>query len=50
MTIWRKAAQYYPDRGTPMAWMTTIVRSRAIDHLRKRPAEAQQPEVETPLA
>ena len=47
VTIWRKAGQYYPDRGAPMAWMTKIVRSRAIDHLRKRPAEAQQPEVET---
>ncbi len=46
VTIWRKAGQYYPDRGAPMAWMTTIVRSRAIDALRRRPAEAPEPEVE----
>ena len=47
VTIWRKAGQYYPDRGTPMAWMATIVRNRAIDHLRRRPAEVQEPDVET---
>ena len=47
VTIWRKAGQYYPDRGAPMAWMTTIVRSRAIDALRRRPPETQEPEVET---
>ncbi len=46
VTIWRKAGQYYPDRGSPMAWMTTIVRSRAIDYLRSKPAEAPEPEVE----
>ncbi len=46
VTIWRKAGQYYPDRGAPMAWMTTIVRSRAIDHLRKRAETDREPAVE----
>ncbi len=34
LTIWRKAGQYNPDRGRPLAWMITIVRNRAIDRLR----------------
>lgn len=41
VTIWRKAAQYAPDRGAPMAWMTIIVRSRTIDMLRRRPHGAE---------
>lgn len=36
LTVWRKAEQYSPDRGTPLAWMTTIVRHRAIDALRRQ--------------
>ena len=34
LTIWRKARQYRPDRGHPLAWMIAIVRNRAIDRLR----------------
>ena len=48
VTIWHKAHQYYPDRGAPMAWMTTIVRNRAIDHLRRRPREDQELDQEAP--
>ena len=40
VSIWRKAAQFRPDRGKPLAWMATIVRHRAIDRLR---AEAREP-------
>lgn len=40
VTIWRKSADYRPDRGAPLAWMTVIVRSRAIDILRRRPEAA----------
>ncbi len=32
--IWKKASQYKVDRGSPMAWMVTLTRSRAIDKLR----------------
>jgi RNA polymerase sigma-70 factor (ECF subfamily) len=32
--VWRQAASYDANRGAPLAWMTTIARSRAIDRLR----------------
>ena len=42
VSIWRKAGQYRPDRGEPLAWMCRIVRNRAIDKLR---AEAPRREM-----
>lgn len=32
--VWRQAGSYNEGRGTPLAWLTTIARSRAIDRLR----------------
>lgn len=32
--VWRQASQYDETRGAPLAWLTTIARSRAIDRLR----------------
>jgi RNA polymerase sigma-70 factor (ECF subfamily) len=32
--VWRKAGSYDEGRGSPMAWMLTIARSRALDRLR----------------
>jgi RNA polymerase sigma factor (sigma-70 family) len=38
--IWREAPRFDPQRGTAMAWILTIARSRALDSLRTRdPAE-----------
>lgn len=34
MQVWRQAGSYDELRGSPMAWMATIARSRAIDRLR----------------
>ena len=34
--IWHRARDYHIDRGSVFTWMTTIVRYRAIDLLRKR--------------
>lgn len=36
LQIWRSARDYSTERGKVIAWMLTICRSRAIDHLRRR--------------
>lgn len=54
--IWRQAANYSQERGSPEAWIVNIARSRAIDKLRSKrrmeeafvltddPARAESPE------
>jgi RNA polymerase sigma-70 factor (ECF subfamily) len=34
LQVWRSAGSYDPARGTPLAWLLTVARSRAIDRLR----------------
>lgn len=34
--IWERAAEYDADRGSPLAWIATIMRHKAIDVLRSR--------------
>jgi RNA polymerase sigma-70 factor, ECF subfamily len=33
--IWEKAGDFDPARGSPMAWMATIARNRALDEARR---------------
>ncbi|MBX3329420.1 MAG: sigma-70 family RNA polymerase sigma factor [Nitrospira sp.] len=34
LDVWRKVVRYDVGRGTPIAWLMTLTRSRAIDRLR----------------
>jgi RNA polymerase sigma-70 factor, ECF subfamily len=48
--VWRQADRYDPERGTPQAWLCAIVRTRALDRLRRRVARREQEEVTEPAA
>jgi RNA polymerase sigma-70 factor (ECF subfamily) len=39
LNVWRSAADYQQALSPPMAWMGLIVRSRALDFLRRRASE-----------
>ena len=42
LEVWRKVSRYDVGRGTPVAWLVTLTRSRAIDRARTRAARGQQ--------
>ena len=44
--IWEKAGEFDPLKGSPLAWMATIARNRALDEVRRvRPVSLEdQPE------
>lgn len=46
LQVWRNAARFDPSRGSPEAWLLTLVRYRALDIARRRMREA--PEEEAP--
>jgi RNA polymerase sigma-70 factor (ECF subfamily) len=39
VSIWHHAGDYRPHLAAPMTWMTTVVRNRALDCLRRHAAE-----------
>jgi len=44
LQVWQQADQYIPDRGSVMAWLSIICRSRALDRVRKRQRVAEKEE------
>ena len=44
MQVWRQASLYDDKRGAPLAWLTTIARSRSIDRLRSTAQEQRRRE------
>src|SRR5215467_2997310 len=40
LQIWRNPQAFDANRGKLTAWLAVIARNRAVDHLRKRPLEA----------
>jgi RNA polymerase sigma-70 factor (ECF subfamily) len=45
--VWRQAPRFDPERGTVLAWIMTIARSRALDALRRINAHECEIETET---
>ena len=39
LRIWQHAADYRPDKGSPMTWMIAVARNRALDRRRGRRPE-----------
>ena len=46
LTIWRSASDYRASLSPPLAWMGLIVRSRALDQVRRHKAERDDQSVE----
>lgn len=43
VTVWRKAAEFDAARASPVTWVATIARNRAIDRLRSRSSRPSAP-------
>lgn len=47
LQAWQQAGRYSDERGTPLAWLLNMTRSRALDQLRRRGAEETNVELES---
>lgn len=43
LTIWKRAGAYEPGRASPISWLATIARNRAIDWVRARSVRPSHP-------
>lgn len=43
LTVWRKAGQFDITRGDPMGWLHVVLRNKALDALRRHPAQREDP-------
>ncbi|MGH8506437.1 MAG: sigma-70 family RNA polymerase sigma factor [Stenotrophobium sp.] len=44
LKVWQKAETYQPQKGTPLTWLMTVARYRALDLLRMKRPEVEMPE------
>ncbi|HWU68487.1 MAG TPA: sigma-70 family RNA polymerase sigma factor [Stenotrophobium sp.] len=44
LKVWQKAETYQPQKGTPLTWLMTVARYRALDLLRIKRPEVEMPE------
>ena len=42
LDVWRTAARFAPDRGSPQAWVATIAHRRAVDRVRSAQAASRR--------
>lgn len=43
LTVWRRAGAFEPGRASPITWLATIARNRAIDWVRATPSRRRAP-------
>jgi RNA polymerase sigma-70 factor (ECF subfamily) len=44
LRIWKNASNYAPELGSPLAWMASIARNRAIDFVRVKKPVRREPD------
>ena len=44
LRVWQKADTYAPEKGSPLTWLLTVARYRALDLLRMKRPEVEMPD------